>query len=30
MPDLALRADAHTSDELLRLVQDNLLDVAVL
>lgn len=30
MPGLALRADAHTSDELLRLVQDNLLDVAVL
>lgn len=29
-PELALRAEAHTSDELLRLMQENLLDVAVL
>lgn len=30
MPDVALRAEAYVSDDLLRLVQDNVLDVVVL
>jgi DNA-binding transcriptional LysR family regulator len=30
MPEVALRAEAYTPDELLRLVQENILDLAVL
>lgn len=30
MPELALRAEAHSTDELLRLVQENILDLAIL
>lgn len=30
MPDVALRAEAYTSEDLLRLVQENVLDVVVL
>lgn len=30
MPELALRAEAHSAEELLRLVQENVLDLAIL